>query len=90
MFAHPLSDYKFLKLSNKIPLIGDSLIWEFGSKKEEGFSFLPNIVCFPMNDFKLTVVLSEIGVGQNKSKSQVYVNLGKKKNSKNMRYYATS
>ena len=31
--THPLSDFKFFKLSNKLPLIGNTIPWEFTQKE---------------------------------------------------------
>jgi hypothetical protein len=78
MINHPLSNFRFIKLVSRGILSGNTIRWNL-RQNEEKFCYLPNIICFPFVDFKIVVVLSEIGTGDTKTTFSYFINLARNK-----------
>jgi hypothetical protein len=59
-------------------LNGDTIRWSL-RQEDESFCYMPNFVCFPFIDFKITLNVFEIGSQEGKKTIVNYVNLSKAK-----------
>lgn len=71
--CHVLSDYVFLRQSTKLSAISNSIRWQI-HQDEETDPYIPTVICFPFNDFKLIMTLTSISTGL-KTIYKSYVNL---------------
>lgn len=73
VLSHPLSSLTFLRNQTVIRKVSTSLHWQLYNPKQME-NYTPNVICLPMQDFELKVVVSEIDTGIRKFVYRSYIN----------------